>query len=148
MYEGKFPAKNILLIRKDVLTITNNINKLTKAQLINLLKETEAQLYTCKADSLILSDQLSELQKQYNSLRQHATKQNTEIQQLKAQQTQQAYTLIINNAYQYDFPNKEACHSWMKEKLHSYKLLHTITTPTSVVAFILAVSKAKAKVTK
>lgn len=123
--------------------MTNNINKLTKAQLINLLKETEAQLYTCKADSLILSDQLSDLQKRYSSLRQHATKQNTEIQQLK---TQQAYTLIINNTYQYDFPNKEACHSWMKEKLHSYKLLHTITTPTSVVAFILAVSKAKATV--
>ena len=123
--------------------MTNNINKLTKAQLINLLKETETQLASCKADSLILSDQLSDLQKRYSSLRQHATKQNTEIQQLK---TQQAYTLIINNTYQYDFPNKEACHSWMKEKLHSYKLLHTITTPTSVVAFILAVSKAKAKV--
>ena len=123
--------------------MTNNINKLTKAQLINLLKETETQLASCKADSLILSDQLSDLQKRYSSLRQHATKQNTEIQQLK---TQQAYTLIINNTHQYDFPNKEACHSWMKEKLHSYKLLHTITTPTSVVAFILAVSKAKAKV--
>lgn len=125
--------------------MTNNINKLTKAQLINLLKETEVQRDTCKADSLILNDQFSNLQKQYASLRQHATKQNKTIQELQAQQ---AYTLIINNAHQYDFPNKEACHSWVKNKLHSYKLLNTITTPACKVVFILAVSKAKAKATK
>ncbi len=100
--------------------MTNNINKLTKAQLINLLKETEAQLYTCKADSLILSDQLSELQKQYTSLRQHATKQNTEIQQLKAQTEAQRVVLIINNKYIKTFNNKDAYKVWCLEHLHSY----------------------------
>lgn len=124
--------------------MANNINKLTKAQLINLLNETEAQLASCKSSILTLSNRYNTLQQEYTSLRQHAIKQNTEIQLLKAQQTQQAYTLIINNTYQYDFPNKEDCRSWMRDKLHSYKLLNTITTPTCKVAFILAVSKAKA----
>lgn len=132
--------------------MTNNINKLTKAQLINLLKETEDSLQTKTRYYATLDEKLIDLKTKYDTLnkayaelRQHATKQNKTIQEL---QTQQAYTLIINNTHQYDFPNKEACHSWMKNKLHSYKLLNTITTPACKVVFILAVSKAKAKATK
>lgn len=126
--------------------MTNNINKLTKAQLINLLKETEDRLqtktrYYATLDEQLLKTQeeLKSLQTRHLALQRHAAKQHTQLQQL-----QQTYTLIINNAYQKDFLSKEACHAWMKEYLHSYKLINTITTPACKVAFILAVSKAKA----
>lgn len=130
--------------------MTNNINKLTKAQLINLLKETEDKLQTKTRYYATLDEKLIDLKVKYDTLKtehysliQHAAKQNTTIKKLQAPQPQQAYTLIINKTNQYDFPDKESCHTWMKETLHSYKLLHTVTTPTCTVAFILAVSKAK-----
>ena len=132
--------------------MTNNINKLTKAQLINLLKETEDRLQTKQQYYSTLDEKLIDLKVQYDTLnkayaelRKHATNQNKTIQELQTQQPQQTYTLIINNSHQYNFPTQEACHSWMKNKLHSYKLLNTITTPTCKVAFIQAISKAKAK---